>query len=463
DVMDAVGSNIRVDARGQAVMRILPRINEDVNEEWISDKTRFAYDGLKRQRLDTPFVRRGGKLQPASWDEALAAAAAGFKGLKGRQIAAIAGDMADAESMTALKDLMKAAGSPNIDCRQDGAAIDTSSRAGYIFNTTIAGIERADVCLLIGVNPRLEAPIINARLRKRSRMGGFQAASVGPEVDLTYQVKYLGNDSDLLEAIASGSHGFAKVLKSAERPMLIVGMGALTRSDGGAVLSLARRIAETSGMVGKDWNGFNVLHTAAARVGGLDVGFVPGAGGLDVSGILDSSEVKAVYLLGADEIEMDGLKDAFVVYQGHHGDAGACAADVIFPGAAYTEKNATYVNAEGRAQQTNLAVFPPGEAREDWKIIRALSDVMGKTLPYGALAELRAAMAMGNSVFSAIGKVKTAGWGAFGAGGKLVPGPFQSPIDNFYMTDPISRASVTMAACTDAMAPANTRKTGTDG
>ncbi|OHC75892.1 MAG: NADH-quinone oxidoreductase subunit G [Rhodospirillales bacterium RIFCSPLOWO2_12_FULL_58_28] len=465
DVMDAVGSNIRVDSRGPAVMRVLPRINEDINEEWISDKTRFAYDGLKRQRLDTPYVRKNGKLTPATWDEALAAVAKGLKGLKAGEIAAIAGDMADGESMTALKDLLD---SPNIDCRQDGAALDGSRRVGYIFNTTIAGIEQAGACLLIGTNPRLEAPIINARIRKRSRKGGFAIASVGPDVDLTYKYKHLGNDTNVLNEIASGSHLFAEALKKAVRPMLIVGMGALTRPDGGAVLSAARKIAEDCGMIRDNggWNGFNILHTAAARVGGLDLGFLPGKGGLDAAGIIDGAAngvVKAVYLLGADEIDMSRLGDAFVIYQGHHGDAGASRADVILPGAAYTEKNATYVNTEGRVQRTSLAVFPPGEAREDWKIIRALSEVLGKTLPFDTLSQVRERMAEVNPVFAALNETKPAAWGAFGGDGKLDAAPFVSPIVNFYMTDPISRASATMAACTDVFAASKRGKTGTDG
>ncbi|HJN26228.1 MAG TPA: NADH-quinone oxidoreductase subunit NuoG, partial [Rhodospirillales bacterium] len=321
DVMDAVGSNIRIDAKGPEVMRIMPRLNEDVNEEWISDKSRFACDGLKRQRLDTPYVRRDGKLEPATWDEAFSAIADKVKGMDGSKFAAIAGDLACAESMTALKDLTMAVGSKNIDCRQDGAKLDASCRGGYVFNTTIAGIEEADACLIIGTNTRKEAPIVNARLRKRYLMGGFSAGMVGENVDLTFSCENLGAGTDTLSEIAEDKHSFAKVLEKARNPMLILGQGALTRSDGAAVLALARQIAEDNGMISDDWNGFNVLHTAAARVGGLDLGLTTG----DVGSILDgcgSGSVEVVYLLGADEIDTNKLGKAFVIYQGHHGDAG---------------------------------------------------------------------------------------------------------------------------------------------
>ena len=467
DVMDAVGSNIRVDVRGAEVMRILPRLNEDVNEDWISDKSRFACDGLRRQRLDRPYLRDGGKLRPATWDEAFAAVAEKVKATKARGIAAIAGDTADCEAMTALKDLMAALGSPHLDCRQDGAHLDASHRAGYLFNTSIAGIEQADACLLIGTNPRIEAPIVNARLRKRFLAGGFPVALIGEKTDLTFFHKYLGATPNVLDKLVSGAHPFAKVLNKAKQPMLILGMGALARRDGAAILAAARKIAEDSGMVSDGWNGFNVLHTAAARVGGLDLGFLPGKmGGRDVAGILDGAgmgEVEIVYLLAADEIDMDRLGGAFVIYQGHHGDAGAGRADVIFPGAAYTEKNATYVNTEGRAQVARLAAYPPGEAREDWKIVRALSAVLGKPLPFDSLQQVRARMAEINANFAHTGVVAAAPWGTFGEEGRLDPAPFASRLANFYMTDPISRASPTMAKCTEAFVNPARRRTGTDG
>jgi NADH-quinone oxidoreductase subunit G len=470
DVMDAVGSNIRVDTRGPEVMRVLPRLNEDVNEEWIADKTRYHHDGLKRQRLDRPYLRVNGKLQPASWADAFAAIAARVKGLPGDRIAAVAGDLVDVESMLALKDLMTALGSANIDCRQDGAVFDASSRAGYLFNTTIAGIEQADAILLIGANPRWEAPIINARIRKRYLMGGLKVAVIGEQRDLTYPTTYLGAGTETLTQLIDGNHSFADVLRGAKRPMLILGMGALTRPDGLAIQAAARQLATTFNMVQDGWNGFNVLHTAAARVGGLDIGFLPGPGGRSVAGILEgtaSGAVEVVYLLGADELDMDRLGNAFVIYQGHHGDRGAHRADVILPGAAYTEKNATYVNTEGRPQIARLATFPLGEAREDWKILRALSEQIGHKLPYDSVSQLRARMVAVNPVFGKLGVVTPAAWGEFGTAGALDAAAFTTPITNYYMTDPISRASEIMARCTETFVrgadAAAEERTGTHG
>ncbi len=467
DVLDAVGCNIRVDTRGPEVMRVLPRVHEDVNEEWISDKTRFAYDGLKRRRLDRPWVRRNGKLEPATWAEAFAVVAQRLKDAGGKRVAAIAGDLADCESMLALKELMTGLRSPNLDCRQDGAKLDPTLRASYLFNTSIAGIERAGACLLIGTDPRREAPVLNARLRKRFCMGKFPIGVVGPACDLTYDVQILGEDPAVIQEIAAGTHPFAEVLRQAKNPMLIIGQGALARPDGAVILGLARRIAETCGMIDAQsgWNGFNVLHTAAARVGGLDLGFVPRKNGLDVEGILNGAtagDIDVVYLLGADEIDMRRLGNAFVVYQGHHGDAGAARADVILPGAAYTEKNGTYVNTEGRVQNGRLAVYPPGEAREDWKILRALSEVLGRPLPYNTLGELRARLIKANSVFARVDVVQPAAWGEFGGDGHVDRAPFVLPIDNFYLTDPISRASLTMARCSEIFITGELGKTGTD-
>ena len=467
DVLDAVGSNIRVDSRGPQVLRVLPRLNEAINEEWISDKTRFAVDGLSRKRLDRPYLRRDGRLVEADWSEAFAFIATRLKGVAGGKIAAIAGDLADCEAMLALKDLMAALGSPHLDCRQDGAALDPSCRAGYIFNTTIAGIERADACLLIGSNPRVEAAIVNARLRKRWLQGGFKVASIGPALDLTYPVTSLGSGPDTLAELVAGRHGWSETLKGAKNPMLILGQGALARPDGAAVLALARTLAESANMVRDDWNGFNVLHMAAARAGGLDLGFVPGAGGRDTAAILagcETGEIEAVYLLGADEIDESWLGRAFVIYQGHHGDQGARRADVVLPGCAYTEKDATYVNTEGRAQLGRRAVFPPGDAREDWAILRALSDALGRKLPYDSLAQLRKRMAAARPVFASIDEIVPAPWGGFGREGPLEAKPFAYPIGDFYRTDPVSRASPTMADCAAALkAAAGSQKTGTHG
>ena len=386
DVMDAVGSSIRVDCRGREVMRVLPRLHEEVNEEWISDKTRHACDGLRRQRLDRPYLRdeADGKLKPVGWERAFRAIHERVKSTQPERIAALAGDLCDAESIYALKDLMTRLGSPHMDCRQDGAQIDAACRAAYLFNTSIAGIEDADAVLIVGSNPRKEAALVNARIRKTFLAKGLKVGLVGEAADLTYPFEYIGAGPQSLEALAAGEHPFAEVLRAAERPMIIVGMGALARGDGAAVLALCREMAETFGMVTEGWNGFNLLHTAAARVGALDLGFLPGDGGLGLAGILagaENGEIDVVYLLGADEIDMSRLGSAFVIYQGHHGDAGAHRADVILPGAAYTEKNGTYVNTEGRVQLTRLAAFPPGDAREDWTILRALSGLLDKTLP----------------------------------------------------------------------------------
>jgi NADH-quinone oxidoreductase subunit G len=465
DVMDAVGSNIRVDSRSGEVLRVLPRVNEDVNEEWISDKARFAIDGLKRQRLDRPYIRGAdGKLKPASWSDAFARIAERLAAVPGQRWAAIAGDLADVEAMTALKDLLTSFGSPHLDCRQDGSAIDPGNPVGWRFNTTIAGIERADALLLVGTNPRYEAPIINARIRKRWLAGKFPIAVIGPQLDLTYRYDYLGAGPTTLSELADGRLGAAETMRQAERPMMILGPGALARGDGAAVQALARRAAMQLGMVKDGWNGFNVLHSAAARVGGLEIGFVPGENGRDVRGILDgcaSGEIEAVWLLGADEIDPARLGKAFVVYQGTHGDRGAHRADVILPGAAYTEKNATYVNTEGRVQHTRLAIFPPGDAKEDWKILRALSQIAAKRLPYDSLEALRARMTRLNPIFGGAGGIAPASWTAFGRDGAVDGAPFRSPIENFFMTCAVSRASPTMAACTEARRAALGGRTGT--
>ena len=449
DVLDALGSNIRVDTRGTQVMRVLPRLNDDVNEEWISDKTRHAIDGLRHQRLDRPYVRKGGKLVEATWDEAFGAIAAKLEGMDGAKIAAIAGDQCDAESMVALKDLMTALGSPNVDCRQDGAKLD-GPRGGYIFNAGVRGIDSADAILLIGSNPRAESPVLNARIRKRYLHGHCAIGSIGPVADLTYPVERLGAGPATLRELVDGKLGFFEKLKAAKNPLIIVGMGAVAREDGAAVLAMARELAEKLNAVREDWNGFAVLHTAAARVGGLDLGLVPGEGGRDVAGILagcEKGEIGAIYLLAADEIDTKRLGKAFVIYQGHHGDAGAHRADVILPGAAYTEKPGTYVNTEGRVQLGRRAGYPPGDAREDWSILRALSGRLGKTLPYDTLAQVRSRLVSVNKVFAAIDQQAPSTWGAFGRAGAASDTPFVSAVANFYMTCPISRASRTMAEC----------------
>ncbi|WP_409560597.1 NADH-quinone oxidoreductase subunit NuoG [Hyphomicrobium sp. MC8b] len=451
DVMDAVGSAIAADVRGAAVMRILPRNNDAVNEEWISDKTRHVSDGLKTQRLDQPYIKKNGRFVQASWDEALGLVAEKLKATPADKIGAIAGDLSGAEEMFALKDLLTRFGAKSLDCRQSGDRLDPKlGRASYLFNSSIEGIEQADAILLIGANPRIEATVLNARIRKRWRSAPTKIGVVGPKVDLAYGYDYLGAGPDTLAEIANGRHPFAEVLKAATKPMVIVGEGAFARPDGLAVLSLAARIL-LAASAGKEasWNGFNVLHTAAGRVAGLDLGFVPEKGGKDTSGIL-GPDTEFLYLLGADECDLSKLSPkAFVVYQGTHGDKGAERADVILPGAAYTEKNATYANTEGRVQQTAKAVFPPGNAKEDWTILRALSQRAGATLPYDNIKELRAAMYRASPQLAALDTVEMRAVSGLETLAKLTgqtsSEPFAPAVLDFYLTNPIARASAVMA------------------
>ena len=459
DVMDALGSNIRVDMRGREAMRIMPRNHDDVNEEWLSDKSRFVWDGLNTQRLDRPFIRRDGKLVPASWDDAFDLVESKLKG-KGDKTAAIAGDLVCAEGQFALKGLMDALESPHVDCRQDGAKI-SGPRGNYLFNATIAGIEEADALLLIGSNPRLEAPVLNARIRKRYLAGNFPIASIGEALDLTYKAEFIGAGADTLADLLAGKQSFADTLKNAENPMIIVGQGALTRDDGAAVLASAIELAEKTGA------SFNMLHTAAARVAGLDLGLVPGEGGFDVAAMQEAAQSGAlenIILYGADEIAGASLGEAFVVYIGSHGDRGAHRADVILPAAAYTEKQATYVNTEGRAQMTEQAATPPGEAREDWKIFRALSARLNVTLPYDNLNELRAAMYEAAPQLAQLDAVVAADAPQAPSHDGLGTDAFTYAVSDFYFTNPIARASAIMADCAKAKgARSDAEGTGTDG
>ncbi len=456
DVLDAVGSNIRIDARGGEVMRILPRLNEDINEEWIGDKTRYAYDGLKRQRLDKPYVRVNGKLQAVTWDKAFQTIADVLAPLKGSEIAAISGDLCAAEELIALKRLMEGLGSHNLDCRQRSETFDTTQRSGYLFNSTIAGIDSADVIVLVGTNPRVEAPIINARIRKAVRQRNVAVSVIGTAYDLAYAYEHIGDVSSVLQQIADGRHSLAEVLKNAKQPMVIVGQGALNRRDGAAVQAALARIANQY-LQRDGWNGFNVLHTSTGLVTGLEVGFTPHKReARDTAGIYAgcaNGDIRAVYLLNADEINIAALKQTFVIYQGHHGDRAAARADVILPGCAYTEKNGTYVNTEGRAQQARAAVYPLGEAKEDWKIIRALSDYLGAGLDYISIADVRDDLAKHSDAFKNIGHIVPAPVRDFGTPGPIDPTPFISPVNNYYMTDVISRASETMAKCVMELLP----------
>ncbi len=454
DVKYAVGSTIRIDTRGQEVMRILPRNNDDVNEEWISDKARHVCDGLKTQRLDQPYVRREGRLEPATWEEVLFVAGEKLKSTPAQRIGAIAGDLAGAEEMYALKQLMDDLGVANVDCRAAGEVLDAScGRSGYLFNTTIDGIEESDAILLIGTNPRLEAPVLNSRIRKRWRKGGLMVGVIGEPADLTYGHEYIGAAPTDLAGVANGEHIFSGVLRQAKAPMVIVGSGAYTRKDGREITALAAKIA-SSAREGVDAGHtvFNILHTAAARVAGLDIDLLPGDGGQDTAAIVDSAgrgDLDVVYLLGADEIDTASLGNAFVIYQGTHGDRGAHRADVILPGAAYTEKSATYVNTEGRVQMTQRAVFPPGQAKEDWAILRALSAQAGKTLPFDSLAELRASLYKAVPHLQHINEIAGSGDDCLASleksTGGLNSAPMTNQVTDFYLTNAIARASAIMA------------------
>ena len=449
DVMDGVGSAIRVDTRGREVMRILPRVNEVVNEEWISDKTRHIVDGLHTQRLDRPYLRENGKLRVASWTEAFHAIAAKASRIDGKRLGAIAGDLAGVEEMFALKELLARCGSANL-AVQGGDAFDTKSgRATYLFNPTIAGIEQTDALLILGSNPRKEASILNARIRKRSRTGQLKVGLIGERADLTYSYDYLGAGTDSLLELASGKGSFADTLKSAKHPIVLVGAGATSRHDGAAVLALAAKLAVDFGAVRDDWNGFAVLHDTASRVGALDIGFAPTANSLTAAQMTTFGTLDVLFLLGADETKVpDGT---FVVYIGTHGDQGAHRADVILPGAAYTEKSAIFANTEGRVQITGRAAFPPGEAREDWAIIRALSDVLGKKLPYDSLPALRQAIFRSVPHLMRLDRIEAGNVDDIrklaGRSGSIEKTPFRSVVGDYYLTNAIARASAVMAEC----------------
>lgn len=466
DVLDAVGSNIRVDARGDEVMRILPRLHEEVNEEWISDKTRYSLDGLRYQRLDRPYVRNNkGKLEAATWEEAFDVVYKKLQKVDGKEIAAIAGDLADCESMKALKDFMDEVGCTTFEARLDGAEVDMNDRSSYIFNSGIAGIEKADAILLVGTNPRHEATMVNARIRKAFLLNKAKIGLVhGDILDLTYDYEYLGAGTETLEALIKDKDGFAKTFKEAKNPMIILGAGALNRNDAMAVQDLASTLLKKANGVREDWNGYNILHTAASRVGAFDLGFVSKNKKSNLKTILkdiESKKTKFVYLLNADDFDVKALKNAFVVYQGHHGDAAALVADVILPGVAYTEKNATYVNTEGRVQRTKQAVHTVGEAKEDWKIIRALAEYCDVTLPYNSLFELRAEMEDTNAVFENIDCLVASPFKGAGEKGTTLKQGFVSPITNYYQTNSISRASKVMAECVQTFLDLQEKKTGT--
>ncbi|XP_059709255.1 NADH-ubiquinone oxidoreductase 75 kDa subunit, mitochondrial [Haemorhous mexicanus] len=463
DVLDAVGSNIVVSTRTGEVMRILPRLHEDINEEWISDKTRFAYDGLKRQRLTQPMVKNEkGVFVYTSWEDVLPRVAGVLQSVEGKDIAAVVGGLVDAEALIALKDLLNRLNCDML-CTEEifpTAGAGTDLRSNYLLNTRIAGVEEADVLLLVGTNPRFEAPLFNARIRKSWLHNDLQVALVGSPVDLTYRYEHLGESPQILQEIASGKHAFSKVLDNAKKPMVVVGSAALQRRDGAAILAAVSSIAQNTRArsgAAADWKVMNILHRVASQVAALDLGFKPG-----VEAIRKGAP-KVLYLLGADAgaiTRQDLPEYCFIIYQGHHGDVGAPMADIILPGAAYTEKAATYVNTEGRAQQTRVAVTPPGMAREDWKIIRAVSELAGLTLPYENLDQIRKRLEEVSPNLVRYDDVEEANYFiqanelAKLAKQQLLADPLVPPqltIKDFYMTDSISRASQTMAKCVKAV------------
>lgn len=463
DVMDAVGSNIRIDSRGLEVMRILPKLNEDINEEWLSDKARFSYDGLKNQRLDRPYIKKNGKFQEASWESAISAITTKFNSLKDKSaIAAISGTTSSCETMFLLKNLLSKLGSAMCDANQFGYGFDLSSRGNYLFNTTIAGIEKADVCLLVGANPRQVAPVLNARIGKMVRTGLLTVGRIGEQDDQTYKIKELGSDITLLEHLNSSdlknskdANDFATLFAKATNPMIIIGDAVLTRADSHGILSLAHEIAQKHNVVRSDWNGFNILHNHASMVGALDLGFVYGKSGEGTFEILkktQTGDVKILYLLGSDDIDMSKIgEDVFVIYQGHHGDSGANRADVILPEAAYTEQNGIYVNMEGRPQFARSSVSPPGMAKTGVEIINIVTKAFGIELEGNDLLLIRKNMANQHKIFNYVDEIIPGEFLELKSKTKLIKKPLKKVSINYYMTDPISRASVTMARCTKAI------------
>ncbi len=439
DVMDAAGSNIYIDAAEGRIARIVPRNAPEINGPWISDKTRFAFDGLERDRLDRPYIRIDGCLKECSWTEAFMTAASKIKTVRPERIAALIGDFADCESMMALRDLLHSIGADAVDARTDDAAYDVGCRQSWLFNTTFAGIEKADALLIIGADPRLEAPVVNLRLRANP----MPKALVGTAADLTYPYEHLGDSPAVLEGLAAGTHPFAGVLKQAQRPMMIVGVQALCHPDGPAVLDAAYRIALSCGMISKEWNGFNLLQRKTSTVGALELGLIAAE---PLRPKVREGLYDVVYLLNEGSLPREDLGGAFVIYQGIYATAAAHSADIVLPGLAYTEKRATYVNMEGRAQSTVPVLPPVGASREDWKILRALSEYLEKPLPYDDLEDVRDHLAGGNIIFYRRGEICPAENTPFGKPGVLSSEPFALAADRFFGSDEICRHSKIMQA-----------------
>jgi len=450
DVLDAVGSNIRIDSRGNEVLRILPSVNEEINEEWISDKTRYGYEGLKNQRLDKPYISRDGKLVEASWNEAIHEVAVVLKKVRPEKVAAIAGDLVDVEGIYALKKLLDELNIKNYDCRQDGAMYDPLNRASYIFNTSIAGIEQADLVLIIGSNPRYEAPLVNARIRKVVVAKNLPVALIGTQVDLTYKYEFLGQDSGLIEDILNEKHPFSEKLKAAKNPIIIVGNTVYKRTDVEGLIGQIYNLAIKFNVIREDWNGYNALQKVAGRTGALDVGFVAPKGGRDITSInqgIRANEFDVIILYGADEIDTAKyLEKTLVIYIGHHGDVGANIADIILPTAAYTEKDAIYVNLEGRAQKASKAVFPLGDARVDFEIFSLIAEKLG-IKSFSNQAEIRSELENKFEVFRNIGALTKAKWTSEVSHTRVNKNPIEAENFNFYLSDSISRNSRTMVNC----------------
>ena len=452
DIMDALGSNIKVDSSPLDVLRILPRLNESINEEWLADKSRYIVDALRVQRLDTPLIRENGHLRSATWEEAFETIKNNLVNLKGEEISAIAGNFNDVETMFALKELMESLGSSNIDCRIQNILFNNKDTSSYLFNSQIASIDDSDAILIIGSNPRKEAPVLNARIRKAYLSGNVKIALVGEKEDLTYNYDHLGGNSNILQDILSEKHDFAQVLKSAKKPMLILGLGALLSDNAEMLINLCKAIANKFGLILDDWNGFNVLQTSSSLVGGLEIGFVPKDYKVGVHHILEDisvNKIKFTWLLNADELNFNKFqKNTFVVYQGHHGDAGASIANVVLPGCLWLEKDGTYVNMERRVQKSYKCVSPIGQSKEDWKIIRKFSEVIDKALPYNNLEELREKMSQYNTIFNNI-NIEPAKFSYDSkADTNIIGKSLLNIIKNYYITDVISKNSLKMNECT---------------
>ncbi|PPR43867.1 MAG: hypothetical protein CFH21_00629, partial [Alphaproteobacteria bacterium MarineAlpha5_Bin11] len=451
DVFDAVGSNIRVDSIGKKVLRVLPRINEDINEEWINDKTRFAIDGLQKQRLDKCYIKENERFQETSWKKALDRIILQINKTSSKNIMTLSGKLSDVETIFSTKMLFDNIGSNNYECRIDNVRIEPKARVSYTFNTGIARIEESDLILLIGTNPRWEASILNARIRKSYLNNNTRVALIGNKKDLTYDYEYLGNSLKILEDILNEKNDFSLLMKESKKPMIILGEAALARQDGNCVLNVCRKMCEKFSIVDKNWNGFNFLNSSISKIGALDIGFYNESFSADVQKNIDkfcSNKESVVFLLGVDEIDMDIFQNSFVVYIGHHGDRGAHRADVILPAPAYTEKDSLYVNLEGRILQAHQCHAPLGDAKEEWKIMKMLGDMLGANMKFKNLHELRELICLSNELFREINVLHKNKFSTFGISGEIIESPIVDVINNFYMTDPISRSSKTMAECT---------------